>query len=203
MRIGDPSMTPVERRGVIDLATSPARDPVLELWCIFRSRFLMCAESGPLGVSYLTNTPLLTVNATDPIGSFPIRPDGIYLLKTILERQTGHRLTPTELLTEDRLRQLRNPARHRFLENTADQILDAVRELLDLLDGGAPETSDQARFRRLVTEAAGAHTHLEYVRKHGPDRGYMGRGRIARTLAETWVAGDEGRTVPGATAAAG
>ncbi len=192
VRIGDSTMTPVERHGVFDLATSPARDPLLELWCTFRSRFLLCAESGPLGTSYLTNTPLLTVNATDPIGTFPVRADGIYLLKTILDRRTGRRLTPSELVSEDRLGHLRNPERNRFVENTSDQILDAVREMLDLLERGTPESPAQARYRELVTAAAAASTHLDYVRKHGPDRGYLGTGRLARTLAETWLASDPG-----------
>ncbi len=199
VRIGDPTMTPVRREGVVDLATSPARDPLLELWCLDRSRFLLCAESGPLGASYLMSTPLLTVNATDPIGAFPVRPDGIYLLKTIIDRRTGRRLAPQELLSEDHLHDLRNPARHEFLENSSAQILEAVQEMLELLERGTPESPAQERFRRLVVDAAAARTHLDYVRKHGPDRGYMGSGRLARTLAETWMAD---APAPGRAAAA-
>ena len=203
VRVGDPSMAPVERPGVIDLATSPDRDLLLELWCIVHSRFLLCAESGPLGTSYLTNTPLLNVNATDPIGAFPVRADGVYLLKTILDRETGRRLLPSELLSEEHLRHLRNPTRHRFVENTGEQILDAVHEMLELLERGTPESPAQAAYRELVAEAATAHRHLEYIRKHGADRGYIGVGRLARTLAETWVADDPAVVGPGVAAAAG
>ena len=40
VRLGDPTMTPARRSGVIDLATSPARTEWLEIWCMLRSDFL-------------------------------------------------------------------------------------------------------------------------------------------------------------------
>jgi putative glycosyltransferase (TIGR04372 family) len=192
VRIGDSTMTPVMRDGLIDLATSPAKDKLLELWCLFQSRFIMCGESGPLSVSYLTNTPLLTVNATDPVGTFPTRPDGIFLLKTIIDRATGAPLSPSKLLTEEHLRDLRNPERHQFVENTPTQIVEAVEEMLHLLDRRPPESAGQAWYRELVTEAASRFTHLQYVRKHGSDRGYMGYGRLARSLADRWFEAEVG-----------
>src|SRR6266542_1768557 len=125
-------MLPVERSGLIDLATSSARDPYLEAYCIWKSHFLLCGESGPQGAAYLLNTPLLTVNGTDPISSFPVRADGIYLLKTVIERSTGRRLSLPEYLSEEHLSNLRNPEKFQYVENTPEQILHAVREMLAL-----------------------------------------------------------------------
>jgi putative glycosyltransferase (TIGR04372 family) len=201
VRLGDPTMTAVSRPGVVDLATSPERDPLLEMWCLLHSRFIVCGESGPLSVSYLTNTPLLTVNATDPIGTFPIRPDGIYLLKTIVDRASGTPLTASALLTKERLVDLRNPEVHRFVENTPEQILDAVREMLALLDDRTPESPSQTWYRELVTAAAPRFARLPYVRKHGPDEGYMGYGRLARTLADAWFEHDVDASDPQAATA--
>jgi putative glycosyltransferase (TIGR04372 family) len=203
VRMGDPKMTPVTRPGVIDLATAPERHPLLELYCLFRSRFIVCGESGPYSVSFLTNTPLLAVNCTDPIGAFPIRRESIYLLKTTIDRATGRRLTGSDLLARERLANLRDPTKVEFVENTAEEILDAVEEMLDLLDRGTPESTAQEWYRELVVAAAQATQDMYYVRKHGPDRGYMGEGRLARSQAEPWAlaeAGLEAIATQGATA---
>jgi putative glycosyltransferase (TIGR04372 family) len=199
VRIGDPTMTPVTRPGVIDLATAASRDPLLDLYCLFRSRFILCGESGPYSVSFLTNTPLLAVNCTDPIGAFPVRADGIYLLKTAVERASGQALTGSALVSRERLESLRDPTKYEFIENTPEQILDAVEEMLELLDHATPESPAQTWYRELVTAAAQATQDLNYVRKHGPDRGYMGYGRLARSLAEPWAALEAGRAQERAT----
>jgi putative glycosyltransferase (TIGR04372 family) len=187
-RMGDPTMLPVEWPGVIDLATLPDRDPYLELYCLWKSHFLICGESGPQGAAYLTDTPSLTVNATDPVSSFPVRSDGIYLLKTIIDRLTGKKLGLTELLSEDHLTHLRDTTRWIYLENTADQILEAVEEMLELLERGTPETPAQTRYKELLTRSVESMQHIAYVRKWGADDGFMGNGRIARSQAELFAA---------------
>jgi len=187
VRIGDPSMTPVDRPGVIDLATSPKRHPLLDLHCLVNGRLLLCGESGPYSVSFLTNTPLLAVNCTDPVGAFPVRSDGIYLLKTVVARATGTVLTGSALVTPERLQGLRNTTTYEFVENTANQIRDAVEEMLDLLDNRTPESLAQAWYRELATAAGVAAQDMNYVHKHGPDRGYLGTGRLARSQAEPWA----------------
>ena len=78
------------------------------------------------------------------------------------------------------------------MENTAEQILDAVAEMLELLDHGTAESPAQTWYRDLVTAAAQAAQGYYYVRKHGPDRGYMGYGRLARSQAEAWAAAESG-----------
>lgn len=189
VRIGDPSMTRVSRAGVVDLATSPHRDPVLEVECIFRSEFLVCGESGPLSVAYLTNTPMLTLNATDPIGAFPVRDNQIYLLKNVTERATGEPLTPPEMLSERYLGHLREPWTWIYRENTSEEISSAVREMLDLVEG-APPSDAQRRYADELTALAIELKHLPYVRKWGADEGFLGEGRLARSQARHWEAAD-------------
>jgi putative glycosyltransferase (TIGR04372 family) len=187
VRVGDPTMTPLPRPGVIDLATAPVRDPLLELYCLFRSSFIICGESGPYSVSFLTNTPLLAVNCTDPIGAFPVRADGIYLLKTVIDRATGQALTGPAVLARERLMSLRDPTRYEYVENTPEQILDAAAEMVELLDRGTPESPSQTWYRELVIAAGRANQDISYVRKHGPDRGDIGSGRLARWQADAWA----------------
>ena len=185
VRIGDPSMEPVQRSGVIDLATSPHRSQALEIYCMWRSAFFVSAEAGPVGVSYLTNTPLLTVNATDPISSYPIRADGMLLLKHVRNRQTGERLSPADLLTGDYLGNLRNLHRYVYENNTSEQIYAAVVEMLESLDRLPDETESQRHYRELATEAGTVfRSSLNYVRKWGSDDGFLGDGRIVRSYVE-------------------
>jgi putative glycosyltransferase (TIGR04372 family) len=181
VRIGDPSMTPVRRRGVVDLATAANRSQLLEVDCLMRSAFFISAEAGPVGVSYLTNTPLLTVNATDPVSSYPIRDDGMYILKRIIDRQTGRPLTISELFSESYLRDLRNITRYSYIDNTSDEITQAVAEMLAWVRGDRTESEEQVRFRDMAAERGESlRAALTYVRKWGSDRGFIGDGRFCR-----------------------
>jgi putative glycosyltransferase (TIGR04372 family) len=185
VRVGDPSMTPVERPGVVDLATAAARSQLLEVYCMRRSRFFISAEAGPVGLAYLTGTPLLTVNATDPISSYPIRADGLLLLKHVRERLSGRALRAGELLEREYLTHLRDVLRYEYVDNTPEEIVEAVDEMLEIVEGRAVETAQQHRYRALAA-AAGDELRpvLNYVRKWGSDQGFLGEGRVGRAYAE-------------------
>ena len=99
IRLGDPSMKPVHHPGLVDLATSPTRTNLLEVYCLLRSALLIAGESGLAGVTYVTNTPFLLVNSTEPISSYPIRAPGLFLPKTVVDKRDGRRLTIVDLLT--------------------------------------------------------------------------------------------------------
>jgi putative glycosyltransferase (TIGR04372 family) len=180
VRIGDPSMEPVELPGVVDLARHERRSSLLEVSLLLRSQFLIAGESGPAGVSYLTNTPLLQVNATDPIGSYPIRSSGLLLLKHVRERKSGYRLQADELLSEQYLAHLRDTALYEYMDNTPEEISAAVNEMLALLDGD-PDDKAQVAFRSEATRVATAVVPgLWYLRKWQADTGFLGDGRLAR-----------------------
>jgi putative glycosyltransferase (TIGR04372 family) len=184
VRIGDPSMTPVSRPGVVDLATSPHRSQLLEIASMLRARFFLSGEAGPVGVAYLTNTPLLTVNATDPISSYPIRRDGMLLMKHVVARASGRELPVEELVSEAHLRHLRDLLHYDYRDNTSEEIVAAVDEMLACLDGDDAETATQREFRALATEAGTQlATTLQYVRKWGSDDGFLGDGRIVTGAA--------------------
>ncbi len=201
VRFGDATMTPVRRPGVVDLATSPRRSALLELYCLFHSRFLITGESSPHSVCHLTNTPLLTVNGTDPIGAYPPRRDGILMMKTVVDRETGKTLTLDDFLSEEYQTYKRHPGRYEYLQNTPDEILAAVQEMLDLLDRGTPDTAGQTRYRERLVQAYEASSHLHYVAKFAPDRGFLGYGRFARYQVDPWYAslGEEREPVEAAS----
>jgi putative glycosyltransferase (TIGR04372 family) len=185
VRVGDPSMRPVARPGLVDLATAAARSQLLEVYCMSRSRFFVSAEAGPVGLAYLTGTPLLTVNATDPISSYPIRGDGLLLLKHVRDRRTGRELSAAELVGREHLTHLRDVLRYEYVDNTGEEIVEAVTEMFESLEGRAEETEAQRRYREIATEAGEQFRPvLHYVRKWGSDRGFLGNGRVGREYAE-------------------
>jgi putative glycosyltransferase (TIGR04372 family) len=183
VRIGDPSMTLAEVPGVVDLTRSEARSSLLEVHLLLRSRFLMAGESGPASVAYLTNTPVLVVNATDPIGSYPIRASGLLLLKRVTECETDRRLSVDDMLSERYLSHLRDTSVYEYSDNTPEELQAAVDEMLVLLDGD-PDDDRQRAFRTAAAHvAATVVPALRYLRKWRADDGFLGDGRLARV---TW-----------------
>ena len=185
VRTGDPSMDPVRRRGVIDLATSPHRTAALEVYVLLRSTFLITGDSGPHLVSYLTNTPLLMVNATDPVLVYPVRKTGLYLLKTVVDLDTGQQLQFPDLLTDDYYSRLRSPKQYRYRPNTSEEIVAATQEMVAQLRSPSPESTAQSHLRQAVMDACDVLTN-KFVRKWATDEGFLGDGRAVSFYANRW-----------------
>ena len=185
IRLGDPSMTPVHHPGVVDLATSPMRTNLLEIYCMLRSDLLIAGESGLAGITYVTNTPFLLINATEPIAAYPIRAPGLFLPKTVRDKRDGRRLTSFDLLGLDYHRQFRDMRRYEYVDNSPDDIREATREMLEWVGGRWTESPGQLSYHEAIMSAA---TQLwrrsTYVRKWGPHEGFLGDGRIARVALE-------------------
>lgn len=195
VRVGDATMRPMERPGVVDLATSPLRTEFLELWCFMRSEFFIGCDSGPYYAALLTNTPCLAVNITNPLGSYPLRLHDLYILKRSLDLVTGETLTLPEMLTEEYIFQPRKFARYRFIDNTSDEITQAVSEMVDTVRNGPSETAEQRKYRKLVTRLNTSERVRQsvLVDKGISDGLYLGDGRIAHSFAMRYIAE---RTVP-------
>jgi putative glycosyltransferase (TIGR04372 family) len=192
VRIGDPTMTPVERPDVVDLASSPLRTDLLELYCWLRSAFFVGCESGPQTVTYLMNKPCLVTNATCPIGSYPVRRDGLYILKRVQEPDTGRMVSLAEMCQVPYLKNLRNTTVYRYIDNTPEEILEAVQEMMELVEHGLTPSQQQLEFKALVEESAvGLRSWLQYVRKWGADGEFTGDGYICRQFVERYLYGPD------------
>ena len=186
VRLGDPSMTPVRHPGVVDLATSPIRSNLLEVYCLLRSDLIIAGESAYVNLICLTNTPILLVNATEPISAYPIRAPGLFLPKTVVDKRDGRRLTVPDLLTVDYHRALRDTRKYLYIENSKEDIREATQEMLAWLKGDWTESPGQRGFHEAILSAtAQLRRHSSYVRKWGLDEGFLGDGRIARVALAT------------------
>jgi putative glycosyltransferase (TIGR04372 family) len=186
VRLGDPSMTPVSHPGVVDLATSPSRTNLLEIYCLLRSDLLIGGESGLVGITAVTNTPFLLVNATEPISSYPIRAPGLILPKRVVDEQQRRTLSNLDLLGFDYQSQLRDTRRYRYVDNTPDEIRQAAEEMLEWISGRWTEHPAQRAYHDAAVSAAQElGRRLYYIRKWGLHEGFLGDGRIARVALAT------------------
>lgn len=184
VRVGDPSMSRFRYEAVVDLATSPRRTALLELAALLRSRLFVATDSGPYVTSYLSGVPCLAANVTNVLGGYPVHSFDRYLLKHPVERSTGHRLSLREMLTADYFATRKNLERYAFEDNTPDELVDGVDEMLSLLDGPVPPTPAQDAFHGLAVEAYHAPAVVtSRTRKGEPARQVLGDGRVGRAFA--------------------
>ena len=190
VRLGDRFMTPVHHQGLIDVALSPLRTDALELYLLSRSEFLLGTESGPYHVTYLFGTPALITNATDPIGSYPIRFKDRLVFKRVLDRRTGRFLNIEELLSDLYYESLRDIGRFEYVDNSPEEILVAAREMVSGLTSRTDLAAQQKAFHDMALNAAlRLRFRVNYVRKWGSHRNFLGRGRVGEQFLKGYPDG--------------
>lgn len=188
VRIGDPTMSPIAHPGVVDLAHSPARSLLLDAWCVSRSHLFIASDSGPYHFSWLFNVPCLQVNITNTLGVYPLREKDRYLLKRLREVSTDRQLTLRETLSVDALTMTRRRVLKQrtwgYVDNTPEEILAGVREILDDIDHTPPETAAQVAFRELIVAARSADgARTKVLEKTGLPEVFLGAGRVVHAFA--------------------
>jgi hypothetical protein len=154
---------------------------VFDVFILSIARFAICASFELQQMAYLTNTPSLRLNAPDPFIGYPVREDGLFTLQTVIDLDDGRELTTRELLMESYFRNVRNCG---YRGNTAAEVRRAVQEMHEGVTRGWRDSEGQAAFRAQVVEAgSNLAARVRYVAQWGPDRGYVGDGRLVRFQA--------------------
>lgn len=154
IRFGDPSMRILpDVPGVIDIAHSPHKSPRLDIFLCGAARFFVCTCSGPLSISQSFGVPLVMTNMAPPdYGG--MRATDLFLPKLV--RGANGSFVPFAEIQRAPFRDLRYLNRFRergydLVDNTADEVAAAVNEMIALVDGGSPFSSEDAarqeRFR--------------------------------------------------------
>ena len=184
VRLGDPTMSPIDRPGVVDLATSPHRTEWLEAWCVLRSDFLIGCDSGPSWLAALAGVPVLTVNAIHFRDI--VRPADRMICKRARERATGRTLTIADMLTDRYLRTGLDRDTYEHLDNDRSDIRDAVVDMIDVVGGEGrlswAQRSINKRLAALARESARDWSGLEGV---GCIR--RPRGALSRRFAKKYL----------------
>ena len=192
-RIGDHCEGLRSYNGVVDLTTAGAQPPLLEMALVSASDFIVCESIDLQQLAYVTNTPSLMINAKDPFVAYPVRANGLFALSTAIDLETAEAITIGDMLTEPYFRALRKQeARGRrrgnygYRDNTAEELIEAVREIrAGIADGWTTESESQSRFRTRVVDAGGTLAAVSrHVAEWGPDSGFIGDGRLVRFQAD-------------------
>lgn len=181
VRLGDPTMTPITQPGVVDLATHADRHPLVDIWCVQRSRFLVGCDSGPSWLAMLLNIPILTVNAVH--FRDVERPQDRVICKLARDQQTGALLSVAQMLTREFLAKGFKSDRYACIDNTPADIEKAVMDMIEVVDGREQRSWDQKNFSHRLYEVHRAHlageSALEGVAVAGRRLGTLSR-RFAR-----------------------
>ena len=184
VRIGDRSMTPVKLDGVVDLATSRARSDFLELWLLMHSELFIACDSGPYMASLLTPAPCLAVNVTNVIGAYPLRSRERYILKRVWDQLHGRFLSLSEMLSEGYFATRKDSSRYAVVDNTPEEICEAVAETLEVLEGPCPETPVQLRYRAAAARLQNSPiVAARRIKKGEPAVQFLGDGAICHGFA--------------------
>ncbi|OFW17141.1 MAG: hypothetical protein A3H29_01095 [Acidobacteria bacterium RIFCSPLOWO2_02_FULL_67_21] len=184
VRLGDPTMAPVELAGVVDLATSPERTEWLEAWCVLRSEFLIGCDSGPSWLAVLAGVPVLTVNA---IHFRDIaRPTDRFICKLARDRSTGETLSLLEMLTERYLRTGLDMEKYEHLDNTPKDIAQAMLDMIDVMGGEERLSLPQRRFNRALV-ALGRELPRDWSGLEGIGCIRRPRGALSRRFAKKYL----------------
>src|SRR6185436_13097687 len=164
--------------GVVDLATSPARNQWLDIWCTMRSEFLIGCDSGPSWLAMLLDVPILTVNAVHFRDLS--RPADRITCKLARDTTTGETLSVSEMLTDEFLRVGFKGDRYDCVDNSPADLRRAVLDMIEVVHGRERRSSWQNRFNRLLHAAErqglGGRSALDGVVINGRARGTLSHG---------------------------
>ncbi|MDA0225585.1 MAG: TIGR04372 family glycosyltransferase, partial [Proteobacteria bacterium] len=155
VRMGDASMTPLEPMdGVIDYAHHPLRSARLDVMLCAQARFFLGNTSGLALVSSVFGVPSALANMI-PLSILGILPADLNIAKLLRSPRSGRLLGFAEILDSPagdfRYARLYADAGLETLENSPDEILELVREMLDRISGAwAPAAEDEALQHRFM-----------------------------------------------------
>jgi putative glycosyltransferase (TIGR04372 family) len=173
--LGDPKMTPLPPLpNVFDYRHSQVRSDWMDIFVCSQARFFLGTSSGPAHVPPIYGVPAVLTNWW-PQAQRPWHPTDIFMPKLYRRVADGRRLTLEESLEEpfgycSSLDYLRETHGVVVEDNAPDDILLAVREMLDRLDGRADYDHKDADLRNRTDEIY-------------RERGICGMSTLARDFA--------------------
>ena len=158
IRIGDRTMPKLpSMEGIIDYAHSPLKSPMMDLFTVAKSRFLLGTASGPSTVAVPFAIPSILTNIS-PMNGMGIQAHDLYIPKLLFSEREGRTLTFRETFSQPFYFCV-NDHKYRsvgvtHIDNTSEELEEVSLEMLDRLDGkliySAESEKLQAQFRSIV-----------------------------------------------------
>jgi putative glycosyltransferase (TIGR04372 family) len=157
IRIGDATMVPLpEMQQVVDLPFNPERTDFMDIWFSATCKFFLGNTSGPMLIPFVFGRPRLLMNY---IGGACLygHPFDFYVPKLLYSQRMNRHLSLEESIRiESHRAQDYEKNGVEVIENTAEDILDAVREMVHRIEGSICLTEDmrmlQAEYRKAMQE---------------------------------------------------
>lgn len=170
IRMGDPSMTPLPKMpGVIDYAVHPLKSARMDVLLCAQARFFLGCTSGLAFLAATFGVPVAHANMI-PVETLGIRHCDLSIPKLLWDARLERYLSFPEVFELGHsgyfFSQQYADAEIRVDENSADDILGLVMEMLDRLDGRHVETDE------------GSALHADYIKLFRP--GHYSWGATSR-----------------------
>jgi len=159
VRLGDPTMGRLEAYPqVIDYPMTKFKSDIMDVYLVMNCLAYIGGNSGPWDVANMFQKPTIMPNITDFYTGYPWREGSIGIPKKVYCGKSERYLSLKEIVTKsiDETIKFDQNDQYELVENTADEILDLVKEYFELLDNPKPTSEHQ----KLVHE----------IRKDGVDR---------------------------------
>jgi putative glycosyltransferase (TIGR04372 family) len=123
-----------------------------DIYLLAKCRFSLAADSGLTQIPWIFNVPVAYTNAAPPAGRAAWRKGDLFLPKRIWFREKERFMTYPEMLRlgadEWNQSHFYEDAATDIVENTADEILDIVKELMARLEGTWVSTDEDEHLHR-------------------------------------------------------
>jgi putative glycosyltransferase (TIGR04372 family) len=141
IRMGDPGMVPLPKEpGLIDYARHAAKSPRMDVYLCAKTRFFVGNSSGLAFVSAAFGVPSALANMI-PFSTFGLLPRDLSIPKLLWSKRDARLLRFDEVLSSPasnfRYAALYDAAGLRPLENSPEDIMALVEEMMDVMEGRA------------------------------------------------------------------
>jgi putative glycosyltransferase (TIGR04372 family) len=157
IRLGDKTMKPLPPISdrLIDSPFHPMYSQFIELYFVSQSKFMLCAPSGPYGISWTFDVPTLLVNRPVHAGCY-MNDHNLMVPKKYYSHILKRHLTYTEIITSPLPDFYQTKLFEEFgvelHENTPDEILRAVQEMDQRLDRQYPLDGPAQTLHRRIKQ---------------------------------------------------
>lgn len=122
----------------------------IEWGLIKKSKFMISTDSGAQILANLAGIPTLGTNSTSIIGfdEYAHKND-VFIYKKALSLKENKILSISEMINEEYLNNFRDPKQYRLIENSAEEILEATIEIVNLMNNNVGVTDIQKKLLQL------------------------------------------------------
>lgn len=181
----------------IDYPNTKVKSELMDLFLLKYCVFFLGTNSGILDTALLLGTPTLAVNVSDFLFVKPYKSCDSFIYKHVISRAKNRKLFFKEVFSEPYIinsnRHFDEFTQHYTLqENTNEEILEAVDNMLSSLKNPCSETPKQSLFKKTLIQAIEKWVEVDPYFQQNPNQAYrvmiknFFNGRIGRQFSERY-----------------